>query len=55
MGTPDHPCDLHSKWRQISFVRNDNEWESDENFLQIIGTGPFKLELNKWLSTVAHS
>ncbi len=23
MGTTDHACDLHSRWRKISFVRND--------------------------------
>ena len=56
MGTPDHPCDLHSKWRKISFVGNDEEWgESEEVFLQVTGTGPFKLEFNQWLRTVVHN
>ncbi len=43
----DHPCDLYSRWRKSSFVRHDRE-----SVLQVIGEGPFQLEVDGWLRTV---
>ena len=40
-GTPDHPCDISSRWRKISFVEDDDD--EDKYVLNIIGTGPFRL------------
>ena len=51
MGTASHPCDLHSRWRKISFILNDNQWSMNKN-LRVLGTGPFQLELNGWTRTV---
>ena len=54
MGTADHPCDLFSRWRKISFVRNDNQWSIGKK-LRVIGTGPFKLEFNRWTRTIVNN
>jgi len=55
IGTPDHPCDQYSRWRKVSFVRNDYMWHVEKK-LRIVdlgsGDGPFKLELNRWARTV---
>jgi hypothetical protein len=54
MGTADHPCDSHSRWRKISFIRNDNQWSTNKN-LRVIGSGPFVLELNGWTRTTVQN
>ena len=51
VGTADHPCDLDSRWRRLSFVRNDNRYRIQKD-LRVVGSGPFKLELNGWIRTV---
>jgi len=45
--TGDHPCDLYSRWRKMSFVRHERE-----SFLRVIGEGPFRLEMDGWLRTI---
>lgn len=53
IGTPNHPCDLYSRWRTISFVRNDNAWDNDEDkSLRVLGSGPFQLVFNGVTRTV---
>jgi hypothetical protein len=42
---------LNSRWRRLSFVRNDNRNRIQKD-LRVVGTGPFKLELNGWIRTV---
>ena len=51
MGATSHPCDLNSRWRKISFIRNDNQLSLDKK-LRVLGTGPFQLELNGWTRTI---
>lgn len=54
IGTPDHPCDQYSMWRRVSFVRNDYQWDVENN-LQIIdlgSNGPYKLVFNRWARTI---
>ena len=59
MGTADHPCDLHSRWRRISFVRTDivrNSITGDTSRLKyIVGDGPFELKLNGWTRTIVQN
>ena len=52
MGTPGHPCDIYSRWRRISFVNNDALWWT-ENILRISGSGPYTIEFNGWVRTIA--
>ena len=54
MGTASHPCELNSRWRKISFIRNDYQLSLDKN-LRILGTGPFQLELNGWIRTIVRN
>ena len=59
MGTADHPCDLHSRWRKISFTRTDivrNSFTGDmSRIFNVIGTGPFELKMNGWTRTIVQS
>ena len=48
-GTPDHPCDMNSRWRKISFVENDY---NSNYVLNVIGTGPFKFIYDESIRTV---
>merc|ERR1711862_635002 len=50
MGSPNHPCDLHSRWRKMSFVLTD--YDDEESLLSVIGDGPFRLFYNGQLRTV---
>lgn len=56
IATTNHPCDQYSRWRKVSFVRNDYSGDlRDEKVLRIIGSGPFRLEFNGMLRTVVSS
>ncbi len=52
-GKPDHPCDVMSRWRMVSFVRNDyKEWSP--RILNVVGeggNGPYRLYLDGNLRT----
>ena len=52
MGTPDHPCDLHSRWRRLTFVRNDNSWSIRENVRIIEENNKLRVTVNAWTRTV---
>ncbi len=58
MATPTHPCDSDTRWRKISFVRNDNIWWLEKK-LRVIsdtpGVGPFRLTFNDWTRTVVQN
>lgn len=43
--TPDHPCEISSRWRKYTFVQNDFRWFMPKK-LRIIGSGPFTLVLD---------
>ncbi len=45
---------MYSRWRKISFVRNDNGWNVEKK-LRILGEGPFQLELNGWMRTIVQN
>ncbi len=45
-----HPCDIYSRWRKLSFVETD-----EGSVLRVIGEGPFQLEVDGWLRTVTDS
>ena len=58
MAAADHPCDVDTRWRKISFVRNDNLW-SMEKRLRVLsetpGVGPFRIVFNDWTRTVVQN
>lgn len=52
--TPNHPCDLGSTWRKVSFVQNDALRLLTKN-LRVKGTGPYHLELNGMIRTITNN
>lgn len=54
IGTPDHPCEISSRWRKYTFVRNDFRWFMPKK-LRIIGSGPFTLMLDGIVRTAVEN
>lgn len=59
METADHPCDLHSRWRKVTFTWLDlvkNSFTGDTaRVFNAIDNGPFELKMSGWTRTIAQN